>query len=51
MTQKNRWEDKVEQWTGLVFAKSRSVVENRKKWRKLVVKFVVPQRPPRLRDR
>ena len=34
------------------FAKSQRAVENRGKWRKLVVKLpVVPQRPSRLRDR
>ena len=35
-----------------LFAKSPWAVENREKWRKLVVKSsVVPQRPSRLRDR
>ena len=34
------------------FAKSKSTVEDREKWRKLVLKSsVVPQRPSRLRDR
>ena len=38
--------------TGPEFAKSKRAVENRAKWRKLVVKSsVVAQRPPRLRDR
>ena len=37
--------------TGLEFAKSKWAVENREKWRKLVVKSsVVPQQPSRLRD-
>ena len=50
--QKKRWEDNIREWTGLEFAKSQRQVENREKWRKLVVKsFVVPQRPSRLRDR
>ena len=47
-----RWEDYIREWTGLEFAKSQRAVENREKWRKLVVKSsVVPQRPSRLRDR
>ena len=50
--QRKRWEDNTREWTGLEFAKSQRAVENREKWRKLVVKSsVVPQRPPRLRDR
>ena len=50
--QKKRWEDNIREWTGLEFAKSKRAVENRKKWRKLVVKSsVVPQRPWQLRDR
>ena len=39
-------------WTGLEFAKSLKAVQNKEHWRKLVVKLsVLPQRPPRLRDR
>ena len=51
--QRKRWEDNIREWTGLEFAKSQRAVENREKWRKLVVKSSVmaPQRPPRLRDR
>ena len=50
--QKKRWEDNIREWTGLEFAKSQRAVENREKWRKLVVKSsVVPQRPSRLKDR
>ena len=50
--QRKRWEDNIREWTGLEFAKSQKAVENREKWRKLVVKSsVVPQRPSRLRDR
>ena len=36
--QKKRWEDHTREWTGLEFAKSQRAVDNRKKWRKLVVK-------------
>ena len=50
--QRKRWEDNIREWTGLKLAKSQRAVENREKWRKLVVKsFVVPQRSSRLRDR
>ena len=44
--------DNIREWTGLEFVKSQRAVENRKKWRKLVVKSsVVPQHPSRLMDR
>ena len=33
-----RWEVNIREWTGLEFAKSKRAVENREKWRKLVVK-------------
>ena len=50
--QRKRWEDNIREWTGLEFDKSRTAVESRGKWRKLVGKsFVVPLRPSRLRDR
>ena len=50
--QRKRWEDNVREYTGLEFAKSQKAVENREKWRKLVVKSsVVPQRSSQLRDR
>ena len=50
--QRKRWEDNIREWTGLEFAKSQRVVENREKWRKLIAKSsVVPQRPSGLRDR
>ena len=39
--QKKRWEDNIREWTGLEFAKSQRAVENREKWRKLVVKSSV----------
>ena len=43
--QRRRWEDNVREWTGLEFAKSQTAMDNRQKWRKLVVKSsVVPQR-------
>ena len=42
--QRKRWEDNIRKWTGLEFAKSKRAVENREKWRTLVVKLsVVPQ--------
>ena len=45
-----RWEDNIREWTGLQFAKSQRAVENREKWRKLVVKSSeVPQRPSPLK--
>ena len=50
--QKKRREDNIKEWTDLDFAKSQGAVENREKWRKLVMKSsVVPQRPSRLRNR
>ena len=50
--QRKRWEDNIREWTGLEFVKSQRVVENRKKWRKLIVQSsVVPQHPSQFRDR
>ena len=50
--QRKRWEDNIREWTGLEFGRYQRAVENREKWKKLVAKSsVVPQRPPRLRDR
>ena len=41
--QRKRWEDNIRDWTGLEFGRSQMAVENREKWRKLVVKSsVVP---------
>ena len=41
--QRKRWEDDVREWTGLEFAISQRAVENREKWRTMVVKkSVVP---------
>ena len=49
--QKKRWED-IRERTGLKFAKSQRAVENREKWRKLIVKSsVVPKTPLQLKDR
>ena len=46
--EQKRWEDNIREWTDLEFVKSQRAVENREKWRKLVVKSsVVPQRPSR----
>ena len=39
--QKKRWEDNIREWAGLEFAKSQRAVENREKWRKLVVESSV----------
>ena len=42
--QRKTWEDNIREWTGLEFANSQRAVENREKWRTLVVKpSVVPQ--------
>ena len=50
--QKKRWEDNIRKWTDLEFVKFQRAVENREKWRKLVVKSsMVSQGPSRLRDR
>ena len=41
--QRKRWEDDIREWTGLEFGKSQRAVENRGKWKKLVLKSsVVP---------
>ena len=50
--QRKRWEDNIREWTGLEFAKTQRVVENKEKWKKLFAKSsVVPQRPSWLRGR
>ena len=36
--QRERWDDNIRERTGLEFAKSQRAVENRERWRKLVVK-------------
>ena len=45
--QKKRWEDNIREWTGLEFAKSQRAVENREKWRKLMMKLSVVPHDPR----
>ena len=50
--QKKWWEDNIREWTDLEVAKSQREMENREKWRKLVVKSsAVPKRPLRLKNR
>ena len=50
--QTKRWVDNIKEWTGLEWNILLRKAENRKEWRKLVVKStVVPQRSVRLRDR
>ena len=50
--QRKRWEDNIREWTGLEFAKFQTGVDNREKWRKLVVKSsVVPQTALAIMDR
>ena len=50
--QKKRLEDNISEWTRMEFAKFPRAVEDREKWRRLVVKSaVVPQRSSRLTDR
>ena len=36
--QKKRWEDNIREWTGLDFTRSKRAVQDREKWRELVVK-------------
>ena len=50
--QRKRWEDNIKEWTCLEWNIILRKAENRKEWRKLVVKStVVPQRSARLQDR
>ena len=50
--QRKRWEDNVKEWTGLSFAASQRAVEDRTKWKEIVIKSSkVPLRPARLRDK
>ena len=39
--QRKRWEDNIRKWTSLEFAKSQRAVENREKWRIVVLKSSV----------
>ena len=42
--QRKRWEDNISDWTRLEFTKSHRAVQNREKWKKLILKSsVVPQ--------
>ena len=42
--QKKRWEDYIKEWTGMDFASSTKVAEDRTRWKGIVVKSpVVPQ--------
>ena len=50
--QKKIWEDNIMEWTGMGFADSLRAAEDREGWKGIVARSsVVPQRPPRLRDR
>ena len=41
--QKKRWEDNIKEWTGMDFASSTRVAENRTRWKGIVAdSFVVP---------
>ena len=45
--QRKRWNDNFREWTGLKFGRSQRAVENREKWRKLVVKYLWCPNDPR----
>ena len=50
--QRKRWEDNVNEWAGLSFAASQRAVEDRAKWKEIVIKSSkMPLRPARLRDK
>ena len=49
--QKKRWEDNINEWTGMGFGDSLRAAEDREGWKGIVAtSSVVPRRPPRLRD-
>ena len=49
--QKKRWEEKIKEWTGMVFGDSLRAAEDREGWKGIVaMSSVVPRRPTRLRD-
>ena len=49
--QKKRWEDNIKEWMGMGFGDSLRAAEDREGWKGIVApSFVVPRRPPRLRD-
>ena len=48
--QKKRWEDNIKEWTGMDFASSTRVAENRTRWKGIVANSsVVPQQPSKVR--
>ena len=50
--QKKRWEDNIKEWTEMGFGDSLRAAEDREGRKGIVAtSFVVPRRPPRLRDR
>ena len=49
--QNKRWEDNINEWTGMEFGDSLRAAEDRECWKVIVAtSSVVPRRPPRLRD-
>ena len=49
--QKKRWEDNIQEWTGMKFGDSLRAAEDREGWKSIVaMSSVEPRRPPRLRD-
>ena len=50
--QENRWEDNINEWTGMDFASSTRAAENRTIWKRIVANSsVVPDDLPRLWDK
>ena len=50
--QKKRWEDNIKEWTGMDFASSTRVAENRTRWKRIVgIHLWCPDYLPRLWDR
>ena len=44
--QRKRWEGNIKEWTGMDFASSARIAEDRTRWKRIVVESsVVPQRP------
>ena len=49
--QNKRWEDNIKEWTGMGFGDFLRAAEDRQRRKGIVAtSFVVPRRPPRLRD-
>ena len=47
--QKKRWEDSIKEWTGIDFASSTRVAENKTRWKELVANSsVMPRRPSKV---